>query len=113
MWTCFKCGEQVEDNFTACWNCQAGRDGALPENPLPPHMVEENRAILGNEVQAKHHCLRWRNILEYAGPRRFHMNTNWGALGELGELFLSKEHLEMFSCPQCGHVEFFVPSAGS
>ena len=28
MWTCKKCGEQVEDNFDSCWKCSAPRDAA-------------------------------------------------------------------------------------
>jgi hypothetical protein len=32
MWECRSCGEEVEDNFEVCWNCQVGRDGSLPES---------------------------------------------------------------------------------
>ena len=27
MWHCVKCGEDVEDHFDRCWNCQANRRG--------------------------------------------------------------------------------------
>ena len=27
MWRCLKCGEQIDDNFGACWKCGTGRDG--------------------------------------------------------------------------------------
>jgi hypothetical protein len=27
MWRCSQCGEEVEDNFEVCWNCQLGKDG--------------------------------------------------------------------------------------
>lgn len=30
MWTCIKCGEEVEDQFDACWKCGAGKDGSEP-----------------------------------------------------------------------------------
>lgn len=36
MWECRKCGEEVEDDFDVCWNCQAGRDGSLPESSVTP-----------------------------------------------------------------------------
>ena len=29
MWTCHNCGEQIEDNFDACWNCGTSIDGTL------------------------------------------------------------------------------------
>ncbi len=34
MWKCPACGEDVEDDFNVCWNCQRGRNGA--EAPPPP-----------------------------------------------------------------------------
>jgi hypothetical protein len=36
MWKCRRCGEEVEDDFDVCWNCQAGRDGSLPESSVLP-----------------------------------------------------------------------------
>ena len=30
MWTCAKCGEEVEDSFEVCWNCGAAKDGGVP-----------------------------------------------------------------------------------
>lgn len=28
MWTCPSCGESIEEEFDACWNCGAERDGS-------------------------------------------------------------------------------------
>lgn len=28
MWVCTKCGEQIEDQFAACWNCGTTIDGS-------------------------------------------------------------------------------------
>ena len=30
MWTCPKCGEQIENQFKSCWNCAAKPDAAAP-----------------------------------------------------------------------------------
>lgn len=30
MWTCDKCGEESEDDFSVCWSCGAGQDGSAP-----------------------------------------------------------------------------------
>ena len=43
------------------------------------------------------------------GTKAFHEGNRWGALGDIGELFVNKENFEVYSCPRCGHVEFFVP----
>ena len=46
--------------------------------------------------------------LTYVGTRDFHEGTRWGALGDLGELFVHKEHFDVYVCPRCGRVELFV-----
>lgn len=55
-------------------------------------------------------CKRCNQNLTFLGERRFHEGTNWGALGELGELFLQKETLNLYYCETCRGVEFFLPS---
>jgi uncharacterized RDD family membrane protein YckC len=30
MWRCSHCGEEVDDDFTECWNCSYSRDGKAP-----------------------------------------------------------------------------------
>jgi DNA-directed RNA polymerase subunit RPC12/RpoP len=56
MWKCSSCGEEVDDAFDVCWNCQRGKDGspppvaerpaarALVETPLPDGTVEVTAA---------------------------------------------------------------------
>jgi hypothetical protein len=48
----------------------------------------------------------------YAGTKKFHEGTRWGVLGELGELFVNKEKFDVYFCPRCGKVEFFVDGVG-
>ncbi len=57
-------------------------------------------------------CLRCRHALLFLGTREFHEGTRWGVLGELAELFVHKERLELYACAECGHVEFFVEGVG-
>ncbi|HEX8845683.1 MAG TPA: hypothetical protein VF791_13610 [Pyrinomonadaceae bacterium] len=30
MWTCVSCGNEVDDNFETCWNCQTDKDAYVP-----------------------------------------------------------------------------------
>jgi hypothetical protein len=48
MWICAQCGEAHEDQFTACWSCQALRDAnaRYVENPIPPAGVPSESAPL-------------------------------------------------------------------
>jgi predicted RNA-binding Zn-ribbon protein involved in translation (DUF1610 family) len=50
--------------------------------------------------------------LNFAGTKRFHEGARWGAFGDLGELFVNKEQFDVYFCPQCGKVDFFVDGIG-
>jgi hypothetical protein len=50
--------------------------------------------------------------LKYAGTKKFHEGTRWGLLGDLGELFVNKETFDVYCCPECGKVEFFLDGIG-
>ncbi|AZQ12335.1 hypothetical protein [Shewanella khirikhana] len=90
-WICKHCHTKVEDDaFEICWQCNTPRDG---EAPAP-------KAVLA--------CLRCHTPLRFVGSKDFHEGSRWGVLGELGELFVSKEALDMYACQSCGKVEFFL-----
>lgn len=57
-------------------------------------------------------CPRCNTELEYVGTRKFHEGTRWGFFGELGELFVNREHFDVYVCPRCGRVELFVDGIG-
>lgn len=59
-------------------------------------------------------CARCDAALSYAGTKKFHEGTRaWGFfLGDLGELFTNREHFDVYVCPRCGRVEFFVDGLG-
>ena len=57
-------------------------------------------------------CPRCELSLEYVGTQDFHEGTRWGALGELGELFVNKQRFDMYVCPRCGRVEMFLDGIG-
>ena len=100
MWTCSQCGEKHEDQFNACWKCNHTRSG----EPVTTTAEKEKRDPL--------HCVRCSTNLDYVGSKRFHEGTRWGVLGDLGELFINRESFDVFVCPRCGRVEFFVEGIG-
>ena len=125
MWKCAKCQERVEDSFEVCWNCGTSKDGI--EDPAFRRAAEreaealdtigstEAEAVQSDEPQENLNpitCARCQQNLDYVGTKRFHEGTNWGVLGELGELFLNREHFDVYVCPRCGRVEFFVDGVG-
>lgn len=92
MWTCPKCGEQHDDQFQSCWRCAGQAAEAQLPNPL--------------------RCPRCPTNLDYVGTKRFHEGAQWGVLGELAELFVNRESFDVYMCPRCGRVEFFVDGVG-
>ena len=45
----------------------------------------------------------------YAGQRKFHEGFHFGAIGVLYEFLSEKDSFDLFFCPRCGKVEFFMP----
>ena len=82
MWTCQQCNEEIEDQFDSCWKC------AEKSVTKPPTSLE---------------CLRCDSHMNYLGQKSF---REWGGLG------INREHFDVYVCPRCGHVEFFVAGIG-
>ncbi len=57
-------------------------------------------------------CIRCDTALDFVGTKRFHEGGRWGVLGDLGELFVRRERFDVYVCPRCGRVEFFVDGIG-
>lgn len=57
-------------------------------------------------------CLRCKDVMGFLGTKRFHEGTNWGFLGDVGELFVKQNKFDVYACPRCGKVEFFVDGTG-
>jgi hypothetical protein len=112
MWKCINCEEGVEDNLEVCWNCQADRDTALSSAPSFQDSEEEQLKSFLNKKQSPKQCLGCHRALKYAGKREFHEGINWGAIADFGEMFVSRLNLEMYVCPECLRVEFFISDLG-
>ena len=110
MWRCATCDEAIGDNFSACWRCGSSKDGT-PD----PHFrgVEASPVLPESDVGAGPiSCPRCLCALQFVGTKSFHEGTRWGALGDIGELFVKKEKFDVYCCPRCGRVEFFVDGIG-
>ena len=57
-------------------------------------------------------CARCTTGLQSMGTKKFHEGTRWSVLGDLAELFENREHFDVYMCPRCGRVEFFVDGVG-
>jgi Zn finger protein HypA/HybF involved in hydrogenase expression len=135
MWQCAKCRKRLEDDFGSCWNCGTSKDGV--EDPdfrkvdeVPSDQVSEALAediylgeknseaaaeAVGSGLKPEESpitCSRCRCELDYVGTKAFHEGARWGVLGDFAELFVNKERFDVYCCPRCGQVEFFVDGIG-
>ena len=127
MKKCPKCKSEVENNFDTCWNCQYEFiDNRDDTNTICPKCNLEFKTYLDylnhvdncpqkdsvtdeEEGSRKLDCLRCKLPLKYQGNYRFHEGTRLGALGDLFELFVNRESFDLYCCPKCGKIEFFLP----
>lgn len=93
------CNEEVEDSYDLCWNCNY----SFSEK----HVVEIEDATIVND--RKLNCLRCNTTMDFAGNSRFHEGTQFGIFGNLFELFENRQSFDLYTCPACGKVEFFMP----
>ena len=58
-------------------------------------------------------CPRCENALEYVGTKKFHEGTRaFDVLGGIWELLKNREQYDVYVCPRCGRLEFFVDGIG-
>ena len=121
MWQCVKCREELEETFDVCWKCGTSREGvedpdfrAADEVPLEPVTEAVGEAVEPRQEADRSPlmCPRCQRMLDFVGTKSFHEGTRWGFLGDLGELFVNKERFDVYCCPRCGRVEFFVDGIG-
>ena len=105
MRKCPKCKSDVENNFDTCWNCNYSFDGEIDLNK----MNSQYNASQNENGTKNIECLRCKVQLKYQGNFKFHEGTRVGAFGNLFELFTNRESFDLYCCPKCGKVEFFLP----
>lgn len=96
--TCPNCHVDVDNHFDLCWNCN--------------YSFSEEKVVKiaeANELKKDISCLRCHIPMHYSGNYKFHEGTRIGALAAFMEIFTNREAFDLYTCPRCGKVEFFVP----
>ena len=133
MKSCPKCNTEIEDNFELCWNCQYSfvEDKVLDKSDYisicpkcnmevksylhscPFCHYDLRESISNDEIEPNENkhvdCIRCKIALDYHGNFTFNENTRSGSLGNLLEVFINKESIDIYSCPECGKIEFYLP----
>jgi hypothetical protein len=111
MWKCPSCGEDVEDEFSACWNCQRGKDGspappAAAAEPGPVGLVETTREDGSIEVAIGDKAL----TCVVCGNPAFHernslLNTRFATFLNLD---WTNAQAINYICTRCGYIFWFL-----
>jgi len=134
MKICPNCRSEVDNNFDICWNCQysftenrvisknefsetcpncnAAVDSELLFCPSCQHELGINSVPSNpsnNEEYRKMDCLRCKIPMVFKGNFKFHEGIRYGVFGDLFELMTNRESFDIFYCPDCGKVEFYIP----
>ena len=54
-------------------------------------------------------CLRCNIPMEKSGNFKFLEGARTGLFGNIFELLQNRESFDLYHCPECGKVEFFIP----
>jgi predicted nucleic-acid-binding Zn-ribbon protein len=110
MWKCAGCGEEVEDDFNVCWNCQRGQDGTpppAPEKAATGALVETSLPDGNVEVNAAGKPL----VCPVCGNRTFHernslLNTRFATFMNVD---WANAQAVNYICNGCGYIFWFWP----
>jgi len=103
MWNCVRCREVCEDQFDACWNCGASRDGQLnPEFQREPQPNGDGSS-LEEQFASNYVCQKCQHP-EARVERISATGTNF-------MLLLQRKDFVAVACEQCGFTELYSLSA--
>jgi hypothetical protein len=134
MKICPECKSKVDDNFELCWNCQysfsekrvistkefsevcpycnVALDSSYEYCPHCEHKLGLNCEPFDpskHQGDQKIDCLRCKEPMFFRGNSNFHEGARMGALGDIFELLENRESFDVYFCPTCGNIEFFLP----
>ena len=96
---CPNCNAEIESGFEICWKCQYNFVSKKIEMPV---------GLAQNQYYTSLNCLRCDLPMVFAGTRKIQERIHWTTIGNVLELLTNTDSFDLFVCPQCNKVEFFV-----
>lgn len=100
MKNCPNCNEEIIEDFQICWNCNYSFN--------EKQVIEFEEQTRGSR---NINCIRCNTKLLFSGNYKFHEGASIGFLGNLFEAFVNRESFDIYTCPKCGKVEFYIPQS--
>jgi len=95
------CAAEIEPGFEVCWKCSYS---------FAEQKVIETLVPGRNHFNATIKCLRCHVPMVFAGTRKIHDRIHWTTIGNLIELLSNMDSFDLYLCPRCDKVEFFLSS---
>ena len=109
MWNCEQCSEAIDENFDACWNCGAARDGT--PNPIFDSAAREHQTS-HRPVGGTYEDFYAKVLDEFECIKCGHDEPNVRRVTTLSTevkffSFAREFRFLVVSCNQCGCTEFY------
>ena len=119
MWNCPKCGEDIEDQFDACWKCAGGgkEEGDAEEPEIEgPFAGERRRSCPDCEGVLQPIKVLDATHPNWDGEGEQHIELSFAAPDATRSFFSSKIPrlgvVKGFICPGCGRILFYGEKTG-
>ena len=127
MKNCPNCNVEVLDVYEICWNCQYSfaENRIITENEFKENCPKCNFVLesvsetcpecgyeLNSEVPTSDDdllCLRCRVAMKYMGSRTYQEDFVSGFRLDILNLFSKTDQFDLYCCPDCGKIEFYLP----
>ena len=96
---CPNCETEIEPGFEICWKCRYS---------FADHKIIETVIAGQNHFEGAINCLRCGVPMVYAGQRKIQDRIHWTTVGNLFELLSNMDSFDLYVCPKCNKVEFFL-----
>lgn len=87
---------RILDNWGGCWYNEGDKEA------IDQSLGERNN-------MSKKHCLRCNSEMNYYSKEKMQLGQTGWVLGDLPNLFAGSLEVEIYICPKCRKLEFFLP----
>ncbi len=103
MKECPNCIVSVHDEYNVCWNCSYNFATKKAEGFVSNDMDIKREGLSSKKID----CLRCKTTMLFGANRKFRKESNIG--GNITDLLDSRSSYDVYVCPNCEKVEFFLP----
>lgn len=101
MKNCPNCNAEIPKGYDVCWKCNYD----VIDGKIIPNIPFKEKGPYDRNID----CLRCNVKMKRIGKHRLHEGTELGFFGDLGHILNNWKSLDLYVCPKCEKVEFFIP----